>query len=126
MKTFMRSLLLLVTGVILFLGTVHAQIVADSFTDGDFTNNPTWSGDDGVFSVNTDSQLQLVDAVAEQSYLATSFPSASLSDKEWRMYIKQSFAGSDANQSRFYFASSAPAQAYSGAGSAGVTGYFFN
>lgn len=125
MKTFMRSLLLLVTGVILFLGTVHAQIVADSFTDGDFTNNPTWSGDDGVFSVNTDSQLQLVDAVAEQSYLATSFPSASLSDKEWRMYIKQSFAGSDANQSRFYFAASAPAQAYSGAGSAGVTGYFF-
>lgn len=125
MKTF-TYVFLLISG--LMFGPAHflsAQIVADDFSDGNFTSNPTWSGDDAVFTVNAENQLQLVDAVAEQSYLATSFSSATLDNKEWRMYVKQSFAGSDANQSRFYFASSAPATAYSGSGSAGVTGYFF-
>jgi hypothetical protein len=125
MKTFIFGFLL-ATGLVFGLSKcLTAQVVADDFSDGDFTSNPVWTGDDAVFSVNTFNQLQLIDIVAEQSYLATSFTSTTLDNKEWRFYIKQSFAGSDANQSRVYFATNAPATAYSGSGSAGVTGYFF-
>ena len=124
MKTFTYVFLLVIGSVFGFSDLLQAQIVADDFSDGDFTTNPTWSGDDGVFTVNALNQLQLIDIVAEQSYLVTSFASTSIDNKEWRLYVKQSFAGSDANQSRFYFVANGPAAAYSGAGSAGVSGYF--
>jgi hypothetical protein len=113
----------IVSGV-LFSNGIVAQVLADDFSDGNFTTNPTWEGDDAVFIVNASGQLQLNDLVAEQSYLSSSFASASLNSREWHFYVKQTFAGSDANQSRIYFAASGPATDYAGAGSAGVSGYF--
>jgi hypothetical protein len=40
----MRKILLFIISVILFQGFARAQF-ADSFTDGNFTSNPTWTGD---------------------------------------------------------------------------------
>lgn len=98
--------------------------VSDDFTDGDYTSNPTWTGS-SPFIVNALQELQLNDAVAAQSYLNTSFASTSLDNKEWNLKIKQTFAGSDNNQSRFYLtASGNGAWAYTTSGSAGISGYF--
>lgn len=103
---------------------LFAQIViSDSFDDGEILNNPTWQGNTDKFSASTN-ELQLVDLVAGQSYLSTAFTSANLNDRQWNFFIKQTFAGSDNNQSRVYLSSSGSALNYTGAGSAGVQGYF--
>ena len=105
-------------------GFVHGQVVSDDFSDMNFDMDPTWAGSSAQFIVNTNEQLQLNDVATGQSYMATSFASTSLNDREWNCWIKQSFAGSDNNQSRFYLAASGTVLGYSGSGSAGVQGYF--
>lgn len=105
-------------------GIMSAQLVfADSFDDGEITSNPVWTGNTDRFSVSAN-QLQLVDVVAGQSYLSTSFSSVSLNSRQWNLYVKQTFAGSDNNQSRVYLTSSGTTLNYTGTGSAGVQGYF--
>ncbi|MDZ4822196.1 MAG: lamin tail domain-containing protein [Flavobacteriales bacterium] len=121
-----QSFLSFVIAVVAILA-VHitsAQIVSDNFNDGDFTTGTLWEGTTDNFIVNPDAQLQLNDDVAAQSYLTTSFTSTSLDNKEWRIWVKQSFAGSDNNQSRIYIAASGNVLSYSGSGTAGVQGYF--
>jgi hypothetical protein len=102
----------------------HSQIVSDNFNDGDLSINPTWTGDNILFTTNANSQLQLNDAVAGQAYLSTSFVEESLDNKEWQFWIKQSFAPSDNNQSRFYLMSNGTGLSYPGNGSSGNQGYF--
>lgn len=77
--------------------------VSDSFTDGDFTNNPAWSGDASQFLVNGSHQLQLNSTLADTSYLST--PSTSLVTAEWQFWIKLAFAPSDNNNARVYLVS---------------------
>ena len=104
--------------------SLHAQVVvSDSFDDGEILGNPLWQGNTDKF-IATNNELQLLDLVAAQSYLSTSFTSASLDNRQWNMYVKQTFAGSDNNQSRVYLTSSGNTLNYIGAGSAGVQGYF--
>jgi len=76
----------------------------DDFSDGDFTNNPSWSGDDNQFKISTFGNLQLDGTNADTSYL--SIPSTIVSNTEWRFYAKQSFNSSDNNHSRIYLVSS--------------------
>lgn len=98
--------------------------VVDNFNDGDFTTNPTWTGS-STFIVNATQELQLNDVAPGQSHLTTSFSSINLANKEWTFTIRQTFSGSDSNQSRFYLSASGGSPwVYTGAGSAGVTGYF--
>jgi hypothetical protein len=101
----------------------HAQF-SDTFSDGDFTSGPSWAGSTAAFVVNASNELQLNTSGSGQSYLYTSFPAAGLSNREWRLRVSQTFAGSDANQSRIYFAYTGTDLVYTGTGSAGVTGYF--
>ncbi len=98
----------------------------DDFSDGDFTQNPTWVGTTDNFIVNAQQRLQLndTDPVLTQSYLAVPISATALDDVEWRFYIKQSFAGSDNNHSRIYLTSSQNQLIYSGNGSAGTEGYY--
>ena len=103
-----------------------SQIIDENFDDGDFTIGTLWNGSTDNFIVNIDNQLQLNDDVAAQSYLTTSFTSTSLDNKEWRIWVKQNFAGSASNQSRVYLAASGNVLNYSGSGTAGVQGYFLN
>ena len=69
-------------------GNYIAQ-VTDDFSDGDFSNNPTWSGTTGDFIVNGTQQLQLTSLVAGASYLTTPHSLTSLDNKEWRIWVKQ-------------------------------------
>ena len=63
-----RSIYLAVS--LLLSGQLTAQVV-DNFSDGNFTNNPTWSGTTADFIVNSSQQLQLNNTVAATSYLTT-------------------------------------------------------
>lgn len=73
---------------------LNAQ-TADSFSDGDFTNNPSWTGNTGDFIVNTDKQLQLNAADAGTSYLSVSTQSST--EREWKFWLKLNFAPSGSN-----------------------------
>jgi hypothetical protein len=99
--------------------------VNENFSDGDFILNPTWNGSNDEFIVNATKELQLNNVVGGQSQLSTSSIDASINYKEWRISVKQTFAGSDNNHSRIYLISNGSdlsfANAISGSSS---TGYF--
>ena len=76
--------------------------VNENFSDGDFILNPTWSGSNAEFIVNTAHELQLNNVVGGQSQLSTPTANTSIDNKEWRISVKQTFSGSDNNHSRIY------------------------
>ena len=67
----------------------------DDFSDGDFINNPTWSGSTDDFTVNSSGQLQLNAQQSGQSFLHTplSIPDSTF----WEFYVKMDFAPSTSN-----------------------------
>jgi hypothetical protein len=109
---------------LLVLLPLGAQVVADDFSDGDFTSNPVWTGTSDQFVVNASNRVQLNATVAGQSYLSTSFSETSLDDTEWVFFIKQAFAGSANNLTRFYLSSQTDNLSYTGSTAAGANGYF--
>jgi hypothetical protein len=56
-KCIMRKILLFL-GLFIIQSYSRAQFV-ETFSDGDFTSNPAWTGDEASFKVNTTFQLQL-------------------------------------------------------------------
>lgn len=95
----MRSLLL----IFLFFPILGFGQVWDDFSDGDFTQNPSWNGDISQFKVNEGQQLQLNAEGEDISHLATSFTMGQ--ETEWRFWIKCPFSPSTNNNGRFYLAS---------------------
>lgn len=77
----------------------------DNFNDGDFTSNPTWSGDVADFTINATNQLQLNSAIAGASYLSSPNTISLSGAVEWTFYVKQTFAASSSNFSRVYLVS---------------------
>ncbi|MCF8217963.1 MAG: lamin tail domain-containing protein [Bacteroidales bacterium] len=93
---------LLISVCFLLLFKAYPQI-SDDFSDGDFTSNPSWSGDVADFNVNTTSQLQLSASGAGESYLVTS---NTIGDSvQWDFWIKLSFSPSANNNCRVYLVS---------------------
>ena len=78
----------------LFAVTSSAQF-SDDFSDGDFTNNPTWSGNDALFIVNGDFELQSQSPTAATYYLSTT--STFIQNAEWEFFINLKFATSGTN-----------------------------
>ncbi len=95
----MKKLLLL---LILFPVLVKAQTI-DDFSDGDFSNNPTWTGNTNSFIINSSQQLQLNSSGSDTSILVT--PLSMQSNIEWQFWIKLSFSPSDNNNLRVYLVS---------------------
>ncbi len=108
---------------LLVLLPLEAQVV-DDFSDGDFTVNPVWVGTTDAFVVNASNRLQLNASVAGQSYLSTAFSETSLDQKEWVFFIKQAFAGSANNLTRYYLSSQTENLSFTGSTAAGANGYF--
>jgi hypothetical protein len=84
-----------------FSGIADAQIT-DNFGDGDFTANPSWSGDP-EFIVNAGFQLQLNSVAADTSSLAFASPFAT--NCEWQFWCRMNFSPSDNNNLRYYLSS---------------------
>ncbi|MFI5219913.1 MAG: lamin tail domain-containing protein [Bacteroidia bacterium] len=79
--------------------------LTEDFTDGNFTNNPVWSGDASEFIVNGAQQLQLNAAVAGISYLSVGNNSATLDNTTWQFFIHLNFSPSSNNYARVYLVS---------------------
>jgi len=93
---------------LLLLPLVTLSQVVDNFSDGDFTNNPTWTGETTEFIVNTAFQLQLTATIpfsgpSDTAYLST--PNSKIDETEWQFWVKISFATSANNHGRVYLVS---------------------
>jgi hypothetical protein len=80
--------------------------VSDNFSDGDFTNNPVWSGTAADFVVNASNELQINNTIAATSYLSTPHNLSSLNTVEWHLNVRQTFSPSSSNFGRIYLTSS--------------------
>ncbi|OIP02484.1 MAG: hypothetical protein AUJ98_01260 [Bacteroidetes bacterium CG2_30_33_31] len=89
--------------IFVFASYLSFSQIVDDFSDGNFTQNPTWNGNDSSFKINIYNTLQLNSTGSDTAYLST--PNAVLSNTEWRFYIKQSFNSSSNNHSRIYLVS---------------------
>ncbi len=84
---------------------VSAQ-VDDSFTDGDFTIGPSWTGTDALFTVVDDGgnqRLRSNSPGAANYYLST--PSTIANDTRWEFFVDLRFSTSGANYVDFYLMS---------------------
>ncbi|MDD5570630.1 MAG: hypothetical protein PHD97_05665 [Bacteroidales bacterium] len=80
--------------------------VTDNFSDGNFTNNPNWNGDDSLFKCNlvdTNYVLQLNATIPKTAYLYTA--NTMLDSTEWHFYIKMNFSPSSTSYARVYLVS---------------------
>mgnify|MGYP001193299472 FL=1 len=91
---------------LLCVNSFFTQIV-DDFSDGDFTNNPTWSGDISNFIINSSSELQLdAPSVTDTSYLSLETGIIDFNSPiSWQFYIKLGFSPSNNNTVRYYLTS---------------------
>ena len=80
---------------------VFSQFI-DDFTDGDFTNNPTWSGDAGLFTISS-GELNSQNTGANNYYLST--PSTLASNAQWDFFFNMQFSTSGANYVDVYLMS---------------------
>lgn len=101
----MKKTLILV--IVLFPLLVFSQNSiewSDDFSDGDFTNNPTWSGITDNFIVNAEKQLQLnAPKEVSRSYLSTR--SEVFDDATWEFWVKINNTTSANNYSMVYIIS---------------------
>ena len=87
----MKKILLL---LFLLPFSLFAQ-VTDDFSDGDFTQNPVWSGTTTNFIINSNKQLQLNAEGEGVAYL--SLPVTEYESMEWHFWIREAFAPSGNN-----------------------------
>lgn len=116
----MKALILLFLLSACFFANLKAQNTnfEDGFSDGDFTNNPTWSGNTNDFIISYldgNAVLQLNASVAGSSYLSTASSSVV---GEWEFFIRQDFSPSNNNRAFIYLMSDNPDL------SAAVNGYY--
>ena len=98
--------------------TVSQAQFTESFTDGNFTANPTWIGDASDWIINSSFQLQSNDTIANDVfYLSTANTLAT--SAEWDLYLKLAFNTSSANYVDIYLTASA-----SDITQSSTTGYF--
>ncbi len=90
---------------LLFLPLFSFAQLVDDFSDGDFVNQPEWVGDQALFKVNANFQLQLNQlnlrkTTSDTAYLASPY---FLNDSlEWNFYIHLAFSPSGNNFARVY------------------------
>lgn len=91
------KLIYLLLGLLLSLSslTAHAQLV-ENFTDGDFTNNPTWTGDAGNFLV-TGQQLQSNGPAVTGTQLQLTTPCQTTTGTTWEFWANLKLATSSGN-----------------------------
>ncbi|MBO6026275.1 MAG: lamin tail domain-containing protein [Bacteroidales bacterium] len=96
----MRTTLLL----FLFLPFWALAQVADDFSDGDFTANPTWTGTESNFIVNNSFQLQSAATEAGEAWLSVPVQGSAVGETEWRFWIREAFSPSGNNFAEVWLA----------------------
>jgi hypothetical protein len=104
MKFYSTSLVnLLVIICLCMINSAEAQWM-DDFSDGDFLNNPVWSGDLADFEVDANFELHLNAAAAEnESHLST--PSDIINNAVWEIKLRMEFNPSSSNRAYVYLVS---------------------
>lgn len=82
--------------------------VNEDFSDGDFTQNPEWSGTVDKFMVDSKKALKLNDTSGESGYANLFTKSSALRGTTWEFYIHLLFNPSINNYGLFYLALSEP------------------
>lgn len=93
----MQKLLLI---LLIFIGRLAQAQVSDNFSDGNFTSNPTWAGDDSLYSVTNQMLQSNCQTTNKAFYLAT--PSVTASNAEWRLWMNLKFQTSSTNYVDYY------------------------
>lgn len=82
--------------------SLRAQ-VSDDFSDGDFTNNPSWDGNTTLWQVTNGELQSNGDGIKDTLYLSTA--QSNLDDTEWRITARYTASGpSTSNRIRIYLA----------------------
>jgi hypothetical protein len=103
--------------ILLSATQLHGQFT-DNFNDGDFTNNPAWSGNTADWIVNPSFQLQSNNTVVNSNfYLSTASTLATIA--QWEFWCQITFNPSSANFIDVYLTASA-----SDITQSSVTGYY--
>ena len=98
-----NQFIFLIVFQITILSSGFSQI-SDDFSDGNFSDSPSWNGETTNFTINPDHQLQLIaPAESGQSYLVTS--SEIINNASWSFYVKMDFNPSSNNYVDIYLAS---------------------
>lgn len=90
----------------------------DTFSDGDYTHNPTWTTDAGNFIVNSALQLQSANAGANATFTIATNSTLAL-NATWEFWVRFEFNPSSVNYVDVWLTSSAADLA-----AAATTGYF--
>ena len=77
--------------------------INETFSDGNFTQNPVWTGTTENFKVNTIFQLQSQAATTSKSFLST--PSEAFEDAVWEFWVKIAYTTSSSNYASVYVTS---------------------
>ncbi len=77
--------------------------LTENFSDGDFTNNPAWVGEDVDFEIDNGALRLNAPSVAEESYLSTK--NTLIGETEWNFYCELDFNPSGSNLTRIYLVS---------------------
>jgi hypothetical protein len=87
-----------------YIYCINAPTLLDEhFSDGNFTQNPTWIGNTGDFIVNSSYQLELSTVASGSSYLST--PVKLVNDSiEWQTWLYLNFDPSSSNNIKYYLA----------------------
>ena len=109
--------IILFWSLLLISVSVKAQF-AENFTDGNFTDNPAWTGGTTDFIVNSSGQLQSNNTTASSTYYLSTVNTLATT-AEWDFYVNLGFATSSANFADIFLTSSA-----SDLTSNAITGYF--
>ena len=101
-QVFIKQMKMLVVVICLLPIIVFSQL-NDDFSDGNFSDDPIWTGSINKFQINSSNQLQLFSDEAGISYLSTE--NLLIDETEWHFWVKLSFSPSGNNMARIYFVS---------------------
>ncbi|MBX0291324.1 lamin tail domain-containing protein [Hymenobacter sp. HSC-4F20] len=110
--------LLLLLGLCLGTTTATAQLT-DSFADGNFSQNPTWTGDAAAFQVNAAQQLQTNGPAVTGTQVQLVTPCAASTGTTWEFWANLKLATSGGNYADVWLMADQPDLK-----AAGTKGYF--
>jgi len=102
----MKQILLLLI-IVVFSFCALAQ-VNENFSDGNFTSNPVWFGDDSLFIVNANFQLQSKGTTGTSKDISLSTANNLIDSTQWNCWVRFNLSPSSQNFCRFYLISDQP------------------